>query len=59
MQAVDGADLLLTHPLPLVGPIVAQKERIAVGVERARADLVFLGLRSAGAAADARRFIIC
>src|SRR6267142_397468 len=23
--AVDGADLLLTHPLPLVGPIVAQK----------------------------------
>lgn len=24
-SAVDGADLLLTHPLPLVGPIVAQK----------------------------------
>ncbi len=24
-QAVEGADLLLTHPLPLVGPIVAQK----------------------------------
>src|SRR2546422_6794365 len=23
--AVDGADFLLTHPLPLVGPIVAQK----------------------------------
>lgn len=26
--AVDGADLLLTHPLPLVGPIVAQKRGI-------------------------------
>ena len=24
-QAAEGADLLLTHPLPLVGPIVAQK----------------------------------
>jgi len=24
-NAVEGADLLLTHPLPLVGPIVAQK----------------------------------
>jgi len=24
-RAVEGADLLLTHPLPLVGPIVAQK----------------------------------
>ncbi len=24
-KAVEGADLLLTHPLPLVGPIVAQK----------------------------------
>jgi UDP:flavonoid glycosyltransferase YjiC (YdhE family) len=24
-QAVEGADLLLTHPLPFVGPIVAQK----------------------------------
>ncbi len=27
-QAVEGADLLLTHPLPLVGPIVAQKRRL-------------------------------
>lgn len=27
-QAVSGADLLLTHPLPLVGPIVAQKRRL-------------------------------
>ncbi|MFN2491353.1 MAG: glycosyltransferase [Pyrinomonadaceae bacterium] len=27
-SAVDGADLLLTHPLPLVGPIVAQKRRL-------------------------------
>ena len=26
--AVDGADLLLTHPLPLVGPIVAQMQRL-------------------------------
>jgi len=26
--AVAGADLLLTHPLPLVGPLVAQKRRI-------------------------------
>jgi rhamnosyltransferase subunit B len=26
--AVDGADLLLTHPLPLVGPIVAQMRRL-------------------------------
>ncbi|MEK6278763.1 MAG: nucleotide disphospho-sugar-binding domain-containing protein [Acidobacteriota bacterium] len=26
--AVEGADLLLTHPLPLVGPIVAQKRRL-------------------------------
>src|SRR6185436_147105 len=26
--AVDGADLLLTHPLPLVGPLVAQKRRM-------------------------------
>lgn len=26
--AVDGADLLLTHPLPLVGPIVAQKRKL-------------------------------
>jgi UDP:flavonoid glycosyltransferase YjiC (YdhE family) len=25
-KAVDGADLLLTHPLPLVGPIVAQTQ---------------------------------
>src|SRR4030095_7801628 len=27
-KAVVGADLLLTHPLPLVGPIVAQKRGI-------------------------------
>jgi UDP:flavonoid glycosyltransferase YjiC (YdhE family) len=27
--AVEGADLLLTHPLPLVGPIVAQKRGLA------------------------------
>ncbi len=26
--AVDGADLILTHPLPLVGPIVAQKRKL-------------------------------
>jgi len=26
--AVDGADLLLTHPLPLVGPLVAQKRKL-------------------------------
>src|SRR6266404_2812317 len=26
--AVDGADLLLTHPLPLVGPIVAQMRKL-------------------------------
>lgn len=26
--AVEGADLLLTHPLPLVGPIVAQKRKL-------------------------------
>lgn len=26
--AVEGADLLLTHPLPLVGPIVAQMQRL-------------------------------
>lgn len=26
--AVDGADLLLTHPLPLVGPLVAQTRRL-------------------------------
>lgn len=26
--AVEGADLLLTHPLPLLGPIVAQKENL-------------------------------
>jgi rhamnosyltransferase subunit B len=26
--AAEGADLLLTHPLPLVGPIVAQKRRM-------------------------------
>jgi rhamnosyltransferase subunit B len=26
--AVDGADLLLTHPLPLVGPLVAQMRRL-------------------------------
>jgi rhamnosyltransferase subunit B len=26
--AVEGADLLLTHPLPLVGPLVAQKRRL-------------------------------
>lgn len=26
--AVDGVDLLLTHPLPLVGPIVAQMRRL-------------------------------
>ena len=26
--ATDGADLLLTHPLPLVGPIIAQKKRL-------------------------------
>lgn len=25
---VEGADLLLTHPLPLVGPLVAQKRRV-------------------------------
>ncbi len=27
-RAVEGADLLLTHPLPLVGPLVAQKRRV-------------------------------
>lgn len=27
-RAVEGADLLLTHPLPLVGPLVAQKRRM-------------------------------
>jgi UDP:flavonoid glycosyltransferase YjiC (YdhE family) len=26
--ATDGADLLLTHPLPLVGPIIAQKKKL-------------------------------
>jgi rhamnosyltransferase subunit B len=26
--ATDGADLLLTHPLPLVGPIIAQKKQL-------------------------------
>ena len=26
--AVEGADLLLTHPLPLLGPIVAQKRKL-------------------------------
>ena len=26
--AVDGADVLLTHPLPLVGPLVAQVQRL-------------------------------
>lgn len=26
--AVDGADLMLTHPLPLVGPLVAQKRKL-------------------------------
>lgn len=26
--AVEGADLLVTHPLPLVGPIVAQKRKL-------------------------------
>jgi UDP:flavonoid glycosyltransferase YjiC (YdhE family) len=26
--ATDGVDLLLTHPLPLVGPIIAQKKRL-------------------------------
>jgi len=26
--ATDGADLFLTHPLPLVGPIIAQKKRL-------------------------------
>jgi len=26
--ATNGADLLLTHPLPLVGPIIAQKKRL-------------------------------
>jgi rhamnosyltransferase subunit B len=26
--ATDGADLLLTHPLPLVGPIIAQRKRL-------------------------------
>jgi len=26
--ATEGADLLLTHPLPLLGPIVAQKKRL-------------------------------
>jgi len=26
--AVNGADLLLTHPLPLVGPLVAQKRKL-------------------------------
>lgn len=26
--ATDGVDLLLTHPLPLLGPIVAQKKRL-------------------------------
>ena len=53
-RAVAGADLLLTHPLPLVGPIVAQTAEVAVGVECAGADFAFLGVRSAGAAADAR-----
>jgi UDP:flavonoid glycosyltransferase YjiC (YdhE family) len=28
LSAVSGADLLLTHPLPLVGPIVAQKHSL-------------------------------
>lgn len=27
-SATEGADLLLTHPLPLVGPIIAQKKRL-------------------------------
>lgn len=27
-DAVNGADLLLTHPLPLVGPLVAQKRKL-------------------------------
>ncbi len=27
-RAVEGADLILTHPLPLVGPIVAQKRKL-------------------------------
>ena len=27
-EAVNGADLLLTHPLPLVGPLVAQKRKL-------------------------------
>ncbi|HVQ36268.1 MAG TPA: nucleotide disphospho-sugar-binding domain-containing protein, partial [Pyrinomonadaceae bacterium] len=27
-KAVEGADLMLTHPLPLVGPLVAQKRRL-------------------------------
>ncbi|HEV2706370.1 MAG TPA: nucleotide disphospho-sugar-binding domain-containing protein [Pyrinomonadaceae bacterium] len=27
--AVEGADLIVTHPLPLVGPIVAEKRRLA------------------------------
>lgn len=27
-EATEGADLLLTHPLPFVGPIIAQKKRL-------------------------------
>jgi UDP:flavonoid glycosyltransferase YjiC (YdhE family) len=27
-SATEGADLLLTHPLPLLGPVVAQKKRL-------------------------------
>ena len=51
--ATEGADLLLTHPLPLLGPIVAQEETTALGVEHFGAGVISFRLRSGGPAAVA------
>ena len=52
-EACQGADLLVTHPATMAGPIVAAQRGRPVGLERPRADVVLLDHRSGGAAAGA------
>jgi hypothetical protein len=51
--ATEGADLLLTHPLPLLGPIVAQKKRLR-WVSSVLAGFISFRIRSDSPAAMAR-----
>ena len=50
LQAVQGADLLFTHPITFAGPLVAQKTGIPWVSGVLAPGLVLFGLRSTGAA---------